>query len=105
MFDDEIESLMAPGSQGSFGILKNHAPMITSLDAGILTIKQTNKVRYFTLSSGILEVDHESKVLVLSNAAVESEDLMKAKEQVNELQDIANNWPVHFFGSFWKKSL
>jgi len=77
---------MAPGSQGSFGVLKNHASMITSLDPGILTVRHKTDTRYFVLSSGVLEVDHESRVLILADMATEADTLDKAKEKIGQPQ-------------------
>ncbi len=33
-FDGEVESVLVPGSQGQFEILKDHAPIISTLDKG-----------------------------------------------------------------------
>ena len=34
-FDGEVESVLVPGSQGQFEILKDHAPIISTLDKGV----------------------------------------------------------------------
>ncbi len=33
-FDGEVQSVLVPGSQGEFEILKDHAPIISTLDKG-----------------------------------------------------------------------
>lgn len=35
-FDGEVESVLVPGSQGQFEILKDHAPIISTLDKGVV---------------------------------------------------------------------
>ena len=35
-FDGEVESVLVPGSQGQFEILNNHAPIISTLDKGVV---------------------------------------------------------------------
>ena len=35
-FDGEVESVLVPGSQGQFEILTNHAPIISTLDKGVV---------------------------------------------------------------------
>ena len=35
-FDGEVESVLVPGSQGQFEILKDHAPIISTLDKGLV---------------------------------------------------------------------
>jgi F-type H+-transporting ATPase subunit epsilon len=35
-FDGEVESILVPGSQGQFEILNDHAPIISTLDKGVV---------------------------------------------------------------------
>ena len=35
-FDGEVESVLVPGTQGQFEILKDHAPIISTLDKGVV---------------------------------------------------------------------
>lgn len=35
-FDGEVESVLVPGSQGQFEILNDHAPIISTLDKGVV---------------------------------------------------------------------
>ena len=35
-FDGEVESVLVPGSQGQFEILKDHAPIISTLEKGVV---------------------------------------------------------------------
>ena len=35
-FDGEVESVLVPGTQGQFEILKDHAPIISTLDKGLV---------------------------------------------------------------------
>ena len=36
-FDGEVESVLVPGTMGQFEILQNHAPIISSLNKGVVT--------------------------------------------------------------------
>jgi len=69
VFDDQIESLIAPGMEGSFGVLANHAPMVSTLKDGLLKIRRNGQESSVNISEGILEVDNEGNVLLLSNTA------------------------------------
>ena len=40
VFSEDVNFLVAPGSQGELGILPDHAPLITSLNIGIMRIEQ-----------------------------------------------------------------
>lgn len=56
-FDGEIESVLVPGSQGQFEILTDHAPIISTLDKGVVEygLPKGEKVRLEILG-GFVEV-------------------------------------------------
>lgn len=59
-------SVVAPGTLGYLGILKNHAPLVTSLEKGALKAKDlTGAQRAFKIEGGFLEVLN-NRVLVLT---------------------------------------
>lgn len=68
LFDDQIESLMVPAATGYLGVLAHHAPLITSLSTGTVTIRDgEGNSQTFRLQSGILEVaNNEATVLTES---------------------------------------
>ncbi len=60
-------SVVVPGTLGYLGILKNHAPLVTSLEKGTLTTKDdAGFVRTFNIEGGFLEV-RNNRVLVLTD--------------------------------------
>jgi F-type H+-transporting ATPase subunit epsilon len=67
-YEAEIESLVIPGTLGYLGILTNHAPLLTGLVPGKITIKdQENKKQFLAISGGFLEV-LKNQVAILANA-------------------------------------
>lgn len=66
LFQGEATYVFLPGSDGSLGIMKNHAPLISSLKKGILRIKdQAGKEMKFEVKGGTVEV-MKNKVVVLA---------------------------------------
>ena len=62
----EATYVFLPGSDGSLGIMKNHAPLISSLKKGTLRIKdQAGKEMKFEVKGGTVEV-MKNKVVVLA---------------------------------------
>ena len=58
---------MFPGSEGSFGVLDNHAPMIATLKAGKVELTEANnQKREFSVKGGVVEV-LRNKVIVLAS--------------------------------------
>lgn len=68
LFEEKIDSLRVPGVDGSFSILKNHASMIAGMKKGKLTIKQNDKLIYYYVDSGFVEVNNNT-VSVLADKA------------------------------------
>ncbi|MBQ8760170.1 MAG: ATP synthase F1 subunit epsilon [Bacteroidales bacterium] len=66
IFDGEVDLVQLPGSDGSFEILNNHAPMIASLQKGKIKVGNNNDLQYFEINSGVVEVLN-NKILVLAD--------------------------------------
>jgi len=64
IFEGEISSVIFPGSNGKFQILKNHAPIISFLSEGDISYVTNNKNEILSISSGIVEV-FENKICAL----------------------------------------
>ena len=57
VFDEEIEMVIIPGTEGDIGVLSNHMPLITSLRLGNIYIYRNKKIiKKFLVNGGILEV-------------------------------------------------
>jgi len=69
IFEGEIKSVKIPGTKGSFEILKNHAPIISTLGEGtIRIIDKNNKEHRFQTGGGVLE-NRENKIIILIESA------------------------------------
>jgi F-type H+-transporting ATPase subunit epsilon len=57
LFDGKVKLVKVPGASGSFEILKNHAPIISTLTKGtIKVITETDQQELIDIDSGIVEV-------------------------------------------------
>ncbi len=57
VFEGEITSVILPGTEGSFGVLNNHAAIISTLGYGEVKITDKNqKTQVFTIGGGVVEV-------------------------------------------------
>ena len=88
IFNEVIESVTIPGTMGNFQILKNHAPLISTFDVGVVNIKSGGKLNYFSTSGGTVEVNN-NKVLVLADSIepidqIDIDRAEKAKERAEE---------------------
>ncbi|CAD7286363.1 ATP synthase F1 subunit epsilon [Campylobacter suis] len=70
IFSDEVASVVLPGSDGEFGVLPNHASLISLLSSGIIDIEGKDKSRdVVAINWGYAKID-EGKVVVLADGAV-----------------------------------
>ncbi len=68
IFEGEAKLIRLPGSDGFFEIMKDHAPLISSLQAGqIKLISKEGATNLFDISGGIIEV-LKNKVIVLAES-------------------------------------
>ena len=65
LFEGEAKSLTVPGSEGSLGVLNNHAPMVASLKKGKVKVITTSETKNFEIKGGVIEV-LKNKVVVLA---------------------------------------
>lgn len=71
VFEGEVESLVAKGTEGFLGVLAHHAPLVTELAEGALTITEAGKTsRVFQLKGGLLDVGN-NRATVLADGKVE----------------------------------
>jgi len=57
LYEGKVKLVQVPGANGSFEILKNHAPIISTLTAGnIKVIGETDTRHDFAIVSGVVEV-------------------------------------------------
>lgn len=69
LYAGEVDLVQVPGSKGSFQILKNHAPIISTLDQGIIKIVDPKGgVRLFEVDGGVIEAKN-NKIIVLAETA------------------------------------
>jgi F-type H+-transporting ATPase subunit epsilon len=63
LYRGEVESITLPGTMGSFQILNNHAPIISSLTKGILSFTAGDKIKELEVEDGFVEM-HDNNVVV-----------------------------------------
>lgn len=87
---DDVEMVIAPGVEGEMGILPRHAPLITSLQEGVMRIKhQSGREEMLAVHGGFMEVLPD-RVTVLADAAERAEeiDLARAEEARQRAQEL-----------------
>jgi len=69
VFEGEVKLIQLPGSKGAFEILKNHAPIISTLEKGTIKIQEKNgDEQLFDVDGGVIE-NKANKIIVLVESA------------------------------------
>ena len=81
ILETDIVSLVAPGSEGFLGVLANHAPLITGLIPGALTLTYPDgRSEVFVASGGFLEVSN-NRAVILADAAERRDEIDVARAE------------------------
>jgi F-type H+-transporting ATPase subunit epsilon len=76
----EVDEVVAPGSEGYFGVLPGHAPFLTTLGIGELTYRIGREERHVAVSGGFAEVRND-KVIILADAAETPADIDRTRAE------------------------
>jgi len=69
VFEGEVRLTTLPGSDGSFQILNDHAPLISLLKQGVVEYKIKDDTNQVTITGGVVEV-LKNKVIVLADGTL-----------------------------------
>ena len=77
IFEGPVTSVVAPGIQGSFGVLSEHAPMISALEPGVVKIEHDGGTDFYVLNKGFVEV-RDNSVTILADRVQPATDATDA---------------------------
>ena len=71
---EQVDEVVLPGSEGSFGVLPGHAPLLATLQVGEMWYRKGQEIHYLVLAFGFVEVLPD-KVTVLAQVAEKAEEI------------------------------
>lgn len=80
LINEQVDEVELPGSEGYFGVLPGHAPLLASLQVGELWYRIGNEKYYFAVAFGFVEVLPEH-VTVLARIAEKAQDIDVARAE------------------------
>ncbi len=88
VFERDIDAIYSQGSEGRFGVLKNHVPFVTALDVGVTKVMNGNEPTYITTMGGIFQFK-DNVATILTDTAELGDDIdlvraQSAKERAEE---------------------
>ncbi len=92
IWDTTADGVVLPSLTGQLGILTGHAPLITSLEIGILRIKTNSKWTPIIVLGGFAVIQNDEVLVLISGVEeVIKEDYTKAKESLAEAKKILDS--------------
>ena len=85
MFSGEVDQVDAPGSEGMFGVLPMHAPFMTTLRRGAVTVFQDGDTKRIFVRGGFADVTPDG-LTILAEEAIELEKV-DAADVAQRIQD------------------
>src|SRR5947209_17405721 len=80
VYEDDVDMVIAPGSEGYLGILPHHAPLFTTLGPGEFRVKRGGVEEVLAVFGGFMDVRGD-RVVVLTDAAEHAEEIDASRAQ------------------------
>ena len=84
VYSEEVDIVVAPGAEGQFAIMPNHAPFMTMLEPGELLVRNNSEETFLAIGGGFLEV-LQNAVTVLADTAERAEEIDVARAEQAKL--------------------
>lgn len=103
LVNEQVDQVDVPGAEGEFGVLPNHAPVMTIVKPGALRVYNNGAIRKIFVNGGFADVT-PAGLTVLAEDAVDladvdvaklDQDIQNAKEDVNGARDDEHLSPAH----------
>jgi len=79
-YEDDVDMVICPGSEGELGILPHHAPLLSTLGFGELRIRKGGSEEYFAIAGGFVQVRPDKVVVMAETADLASEIDLEAAQ-------------------------
>ena len=76
--EEDVERLIVPGIEGELGVLPLHAPLLTTIQPGVLRVVKGEEETTMAITGGFIEV-RENRVTILADAAERGEEIDVAR--------------------------
>jgi len=89
VFEGDVDIVVLPGTAGEMGVLPHHAPLLTTLNYGVIKVRIKGKEEIFTVAGGVAEIQPDI-VTVLADAAenVREIDLNRAEAARKRAEEV-----------------
>jgi len=88
LLSEDVDEVVAPGTEGEFGVLPGHIPFITLLDVGECVYKKDGKPHSIFINSGYAEISND-RVTILAESAERADqiDIQRAEAALKRAEE------------------
>ncbi|MBN2284089.1 MAG: F0F1 ATP synthase subunit epsilon [Deltaproteobacteria bacterium] len=87
VFSDTVEEVTIPGSEGEFGVLVGHVPLLSAVNYGEVNFTKEHKKHYYAVGTGYVEVTDVKVTLLVESADEAGEiNIEKARKEKEEAE-------------------
>ncbi len=94
VYEGDADIVILPGTSGEMGILPNHAPLLTTLNLGVVKVRKGDQEEIFTVTGGLAEVQPDI-VTILADAAehIDEIDIARAEAARERARELLEETP------------
>jgi len=95
LFAEQVDQADLPGTEGDFGVLSGHAPIVAVLRPGLVTAINGGERRRFVVLGGLAEFSSEALTVLADTAStVEEFDVAELRERIEVMQQELTQQPA-----------
>jgi len=92
IYKDSVDSITVPGTKGMFQVLKDHAPLMSTIEIGVITLKKNDKNTHFTTAGGTIEVLNNNVMILADSVEVVGDiDIERAEHAKTRAEENLKN--------------
>ena len=89
IYDGDIKQVTLPGEQGEFGVLPEHASLVSLLDAGVIDIETAEgKDVVVAIKSGYVKIDENKALCIVDGAVALNDEEGKISENIEAAKEL-----------------
>ena len=80
LVNEQVDEVQIPGTEGYFGVLPGHTPLLASLGVGVLWYRQKQDMHYLAIAFGFAEIQPD-RVTILAQSSERADDIDAARAE------------------------
>jgi F-type H+-transporting ATPase subunit epsilon len=89
IYDGDVKMVTLPGKDGEFGVLPEHASLVSLLDTGVITIENAdNKESMIAINGGYVKVSENKVSCIVDGAVLISDEDGKLADRIEEAKKL-----------------